>query len=86
MTKIEYTELKDDKKTLYDEYARDKHRVEFSNKYSMYQKETIMPDIEDYEFVNNPIDPYLVNLYGMEYACANKLKSGVYKKNSVLRG
>jgi hypothetical protein len=75
-------EYKSKKHYTVDEYKRDVARVEFSNSYSKYNC-NIMPDIEDYEYYENPIDLYLISMYGIDYANAHPLKSGVYKKGTV---
>lgn len=75
-------EYKNKKHYIVDEYKRDVALFEFSNSYNRFNS-NVMPDIEDYEYYENPIDLYLIDTYGMEYALAHSLQSGVYKKGTV---
>lgn len=78
MTKKEYIEVKH--QCIIDEYKRDRTRVELSNMYSKIHC-NIMPDLDDYEYLVNPIDSYLVKKFGIEYAENHRMKTGIYKKN-----
>ena len=83
MTQQEYKSIKNKHISFVNEYKRDLLRVELSNAYSK-QKCNIIPDIEDYEYFDNPIDLYLIKTYGVEYAKHNALKPGIYKKDEVI--
>ncbi len=85
MKREKYNEYKSSNQfcTNYDEYKRDLARVEHSNSYSRFNC-NVIPDIDEYEYFDNPIDLYLIKLYGVEYAKRNPLKSGIYKKEHVI--
>lgn len=83
MTHEEYNKLKKHSHTTIDEYKRDLARVEYSNSYSRFNC-NVIPDIDEYEYFNQPIDLYLIKMYGVEYAKQNPLKPGIYKKEHII--